>query len=558
MAQSFLKAPTIERLPNLLEQLRSGEIRIPPFQRDFVWSGEQRLELLDSVRKGLPSGSLMVWRTLKRLKTPSPVGPFDLRLPEVPMATTQTYLLDGMQRMTTLFAALGAGLYTREGLSPPLWTGTDGLHAPDGTPWAVAFDVSSAEGSFSHVTGDDDSAGSTHWLPLAILLDDALFDEWREQAKANREVANRARALRSAFVDYMIPVVPLATDELGPVTMTFKRLNQGGTRMGDFHMARALSFAEDFDLEQTLDEDVVGRLTPLGWESVDRDQLLKVVAAGYGLEPVEVDSERLAALIGKNRATMTAVGAAAVWAATFLETLGFGGPAVLPSGYMLVFAARVHLECHGSVSETQLSTLRSWMADAAISERFAGGIASHIIVATWRELARGLGIPVQAREVGRKVKPARVIRAPGGRVNFGWARPKVTAAVLALRCPRLADGQPMDAPVRQLGEQGRGVFLPLLDAEQTRGLDRDLALGTANHVICPAASISALRLRVRTADCPAEIFTSHLVTREAHEALVRGDFATFLHSRLRAIHTAEQAWLAAMGSAVELPPIPLR
>lgn len=553
MAQSFLKAPTIERLPNLLEQLRIGEIRIPPFQRDFVWKGDQRLELLDTIRKGLPSGSLMVWRTTRRLTSVNPVGPFSLKLPEVTEGL-QTYLLDGMQRMTTLLAALGAGLFTREGQVPP---GQSGREAPDETPWEAAFDVSTSEGGFELMSAADAEAEGSRLLPLAVLLDDTRFDEWRDQVKPTRDETNRARALRSAFVDYQIPVVPLATDEIGPVTLTFKRLNQGGTRMGDFHMARALSFADDFDLELSLDEAVLPLLTPIGWEGVDRDDLLKVVAVAYGFEPVEVNSESLAKKISSRPGRMVDVGAAACWSVNLLAELGFGGPAVLPSAYLLVFAARAHLELDGQVSESRREKLRTWLAEAAISERFSGGTATHIIIAGWRELARSIGIKVAARDVGRKAKPKK-IRPPGGQVNFGWARPKVTAAVMALQAPRESDGAEMETPVRQLGERGKDVFHPIFEGVEARGLDRDLILGTSNRLVCSSEALGALRAVLRTSECTPEVLASHLITPEAHACLLAGDYFGFLRRRLQRIRTAEQEWLVGHGSNLPVPPLPIR
>jgi uncharacterized protein with ParB-like and HNH nuclease domain len=103
MAQSYLRNPSIERLPTILEQLHTRELCIPPFQRDFEWSGDQRLALCDSVLLGLPTGSLMVWRSSKSLPTETPIGPFPLS--DVPPGTKPQYLLDGRQRMTTLYSA---------------------------------------------------------------------------------------------------------------------------------------------------------------------------------------------------------------------------------------------------------------------------------------------------------------------------------------------------------------------------------------------------------------------------------------------------------------------
>jgi hypothetical protein len=72
MAQSYLRTPTVERLPTILEELHTGSLRIPPFQRDFEWTGEQRLALCSSIRLGVPTGSLMVWRTDHKLADENP------------------------------------------------------------------------------------------------------------------------------------------------------------------------------------------------------------------------------------------------------------------------------------------------------------------------------------------------------------------------------------------------------------------------------------------------------------------------------------------------------
>lgn len=45
----------------LVESAATGDLDIPEFQRDFVWTKDQVSELLDSLIKGYPIGSLLVW-----------------------------------------------------------------------------------------------------------------------------------------------------------------------------------------------------------------------------------------------------------------------------------------------------------------------------------------------------------------------------------------------------------------------------------------------------------------------------------------------------------------
>jgi hypothetical protein len=48
-------------LLRLIEKIKSNEIRIPIFQREYVWSPGQILDLLESIRTGIPLGAIVLW-----------------------------------------------------------------------------------------------------------------------------------------------------------------------------------------------------------------------------------------------------------------------------------------------------------------------------------------------------------------------------------------------------------------------------------------------------------------------------------------------------------------
>ena len=62
----------------LIHQILNGNIRIPSFQRGFIWDADRVAHLMDSVYKGFPFGSLLFWRTRHPLKTERNLGPFEL------------------------------------------------------------------------------------------------------------------------------------------------------------------------------------------------------------------------------------------------------------------------------------------------------------------------------------------------------------------------------------------------------------------------------------------------------------------------------------------------
>ncbi len=56
-------------LPILMNDVQKGLIKIPQFQRDFVWTKEKSARLLDSILKGYPIGTFILWKTKETLRT---------------------------------------------------------------------------------------------------------------------------------------------------------------------------------------------------------------------------------------------------------------------------------------------------------------------------------------------------------------------------------------------------------------------------------------------------------------------------------------------------------
>src|SRR4051812_2956193 len=109
MERKMFDTPVLPRLETILAEVKSGDLIIPEFQRPFVWNDERRLNLLDSIVEGMPIGSLLVWRTNRRdLRTYERVGGVRLDGPRKGDEKLN-YLIDGHQRISTLFGALYSG-----------------------------------------------------------------------------------------------------------------------------------------------------------------------------------------------------------------------------------------------------------------------------------------------------------------------------------------------------------------------------------------------------------------------------------------------------------------
>jgi hypothetical protein len=99
----------------LVNKVRRGEISLPEMQRRYVWTATRVRDLLDSLYRGYPSGSILVWDTDAEVETRDlAVSPT-----QAPTTSSQQLLLDGQQRLTSLTAVLsGAPVMVRNRKRP--------------------------------------------------------------------------------------------------------------------------------------------------------------------------------------------------------------------------------------------------------------------------------------------------------------------------------------------------------------------------------------------------------------------------------------------------------
>ncbi|MGW6643611.1 GmrSD restriction endonuclease domain-containing protein [Streptomyces iakyrus] len=86
----------------LITQIAAGEIMLPEIQRGYVWKASQVARLIESLYRGYPAGSLLFWKTGQLAETRGAAIGVPQALPRV----LPLYLLDGQQRLTSLFRVL--------------------------------------------------------------------------------------------------------------------------------------------------------------------------------------------------------------------------------------------------------------------------------------------------------------------------------------------------------------------------------------------------------------------------------------------------------------------
>ena len=86
------------KISTILDQIDSGFIALPEFQRGYVWNREQVRGLFDSMYRRHPVGGLLVWATAARTAAHRGDGSISIGIVKL--------LLDGQQRMTSLYGVV--------------------------------------------------------------------------------------------------------------------------------------------------------------------------------------------------------------------------------------------------------------------------------------------------------------------------------------------------------------------------------------------------------------------------------------------------------------------
>jgi len=133
----------------LVDMYKRGELRLPEIQRHYVWRATRVRDLLDSLYRGYPSGSILMW------ETDEPVPTRDFAIAQDTNAFAgRKLLLDGQQRLTSLTAVLSGTPVQVRGRKRPIDI-LFNLEHPDGPP---TYDTEVTSDEESPVAADDEQS----------------------------------------------------------------------------------------------------------------------------------------------------------------------------------------------------------------------------------------------------------------------------------------------------------------------------------------------------------------------------------------------------------------
>ncbi len=215
---------------DLISEIDSGVIKIPAFQRDFVWELKDVVALLDSIYHGYPIGSFLFWESNDHLHSLRNIGNLDL--PNVPEGRFVKYVLDGQQRITSLYAAVKEA-------------------EVKGRKYVVYFDLDDKK---FVITNDlDGTVDESRYVSLAKILDqinhgtNMLKLPTLEKQQAFDDVF-------IAFMKYPFPLVLVKDQKIDVVCEIFERVNTKGKKLTVVDLMVVKTWSEKFDLRINLNE----------------------------------------------------------------------------------------------------------------------------------------------------------------------------------------------------------------------------------------------------------------------------------------------------------------
>lgn len=251
----------------LFVEIDKGDIKLPMFQREFVWEKEQTAKLIDSIIKGFPIGTFIFWKTKEELRSYKDIG--NHKLPETPKGDYVQYILDGQQRITSLYAIRKGIRITKDGKVIDYQDIHINLDFDPKTDEQISV-VEKAEGK-NYI--------SVHRLLNADVTD--LMDEY------DRETLKRASAYKNKLINYDFSTITIKDYPIDVACEVFSRINTGGKSLTVFEIMVAKTYdekqgfdlAEQYEILRDGSDEEKESLTQAKFETLPESVIMQCVAA---------------------------------------------------------------------------------------------------------------------------------------------------------------------------------------------------------------------------------------------------------------------------------------
>ena len=254
-----LPQPSQYNFSSLLNNIENGQIKIPQFQREFVWDIKKSAHLIDSLIKGYPIGTFIFWRTKEKLRTIRNIG--DKTFPNPDKADFVNYILDGQQRLTTLYASLNGLIIKKENGSNLDYS-------------EIYIDLNAEENDQIAITDIQNKSQKTF-----IKVTDLLKGDFTLLGGYPSEYHDKLKKYKTRIESYIYSVIEIKEAPIDIATEIFTRINVSGKPLTLFEVMTAKTYDKEkgFDLSEKFN-DLIENLKTVKYETISDANILHLVS----------------------------------------------------------------------------------------------------------------------------------------------------------------------------------------------------------------------------------------------------------------------------------------
>lgn len=333
-------------LQRVFQELERGNLRIPRFQRAYVWERSKIVKLLNSISMSYPIGSFFLWETDTSMEAfGRDITEFGF--PKNPQGNYFMFILDGQQRITSLYVSLMGKTLNEVDYS------------------TICYNLDSKKFKLPQLKTEQ------HNIPVWKIWDAKEYSNLLMEYAKNGDF-ERMQALKECqefLYNYPISIIMSRKMGLEEVVDIFERINQGGKRLSLFDLVHATVWSQDFDLREKIkdfnNEKAISLFGKIGGEIFTQSLSLNI----------KHDCTKLVQLKLTNQECINA------WAKTiecmriaidYVKSLGAQNLSILPYANMLAIIQHyLYIGKYNGIQPIHTKLISDWFWTVTFSNRYS-------------------------------------------------------------------------------------------------------------------------------------------------------------------------------------------
>jgi hypothetical protein len=483
----------------LVSMIERGQIRLPEMQRKYVWKATKVRDLLDSLYRGYPSGTILLWEPDETVALTS----FSVKTEDA-SAFKPLLLLDGQQRLTSLSSVLRGEPVTVRRRKRPIEI-LFNLEHPDEPITSLDDDEDDDDDAFEsdEIDNNEDNINETLQQMTFVVASSKLASSptWVSVSEVFKESSDKSFLTRAGVESFEDPRYDKYSDRLKKVrsirdyvyrmdvlesnlsyeevTEIFVRVNSLGAKLKGSDLALAqitarwrnsLAIFEGFQNECKNDHNF-----DLEIGTIIRGMITHATGQSRFKTVSSLSLKTLQESWDKNVRAIT-------FALNFLRSnIRIDSPALLTSPYIILVVAYWGAKNRYKINSTEENLMRRWILTANAKGRFARGSSESILNQDLSALDRGGNAEALSEEL--TIQVGRLDITPSELVGRNAQSGIFKTMFLAFRADEAKDWNTnLEISINHSGKQDKLQFHHIFPTAYMKKKAKDLDMPSTNDI----------------------------------------------------------------------------